>query len=1492
MNKKSNRNLLVFATIILIISLVFTFAACKDKSSTDDEPNEPTPTLAAANVTDSVTNGSFYTTTGTAYPLTPGTWSATAAQTSGDYKTPSSTTDVAAGVVSLWEYSYNLNSGNWDGISNPGLQVDADAAADATWKYVPAENDYNVLMIYNKYVDSYSDYATSDGSEPAFMPKGTAYYYNHSSISLSAGYYYKLTVAVLTTGKDSTALSGDAKKGAYINLKAGSNSSFYSIETAGAWQTYTYYIKSNPSNATTATLTLGLGYGAANSGYMTQGYAFFDSVALSPVTAADYTAATESANVNKVDLTLINGDFDEALTIDTTADSLASVIPTGYTAVRSQYLVDDTATETSITGSYALYGTVDATKQDFIKSLFNSSANFTNYSEDLISASELNALARFGDESGKTSDSVLMILNKDTNSAYAQGNAVGVKTSNSIVVPIGKVVRISVDVFTKIINDDAATNAMRGVTLKLVNDNSDLELTTLVKNDSDNADDWSAINTNATWKTYSFYIVGSDYSSYEYTFYMYFGLGGRDEQAYHATGAAFFDNLTFEVLSDDQAANVRANVIDSDNAAVLTANKIIPGATMTTTLPTYTVNYVANGEFDAALDTAWSYGLAGTIDDSVNAVIGTEGVDYKAGIITKAQSNNVEYLQNTWKMSAESAAKVGVPYDSADQILAIALFNPSAYELKLKDDITVNKNAYYRLSMWIKTVDIPDDSGLTIALVGEDGTSLSSFTTVNTASYTHYLFNDYCQYNFYIEGDYLDASKVSIKITLGSGSRISTSSFTSGYVFCSSIIMTNVKAADYSGATAGTYIKKYSFTSTKGNVANGLFYIFDTADTEYDTVSGELTTEPGKVKSWTLVSDTADVEDKTTSGIVNINDATLMTALGIDADTVYNKWYSENDGVLSTGNAVIGDGKPTFLYIKSNEDGIKPVGYKYSVTLSSDSYYVFYVDVKTIGASKASIYLDTTNVVDSNTHFTNVSTREGSDDTWTRFCVGINVGMMSDVSMSISLYLGAAKTAPEGTVKDDDDYTAANAFIKSGDAVMFDNVRYLKLDNEDDYNAALAKFDDNYAAETTLNDEQAISFSDTFTTDGFETKGSVTSSTSPFPAVNSSNLSGSAAASAPSAYANVIMGVLSSDVEESALSDTGLYVTKVNPDTEESEDELISAPLSLADVGTLFADGTHGDSVVIICNRTATGYAYTMSKKYSLASKKYYEISIWVATAGITPESGKGAFVRLTAGSNSETQTYTAINPAKVNSALGDYSLSQWQKYTFYIKNNTASALSSAYLTFGLGEASAEGEAEDANYVQGIAFFDNITVRSISEEEYNVYAKDIPAVEADDQGVIAKRQGAEYDYTYNVATKSYEKVTSESAPEGVILGTAWILDYEPTATTDDTDDTEDNTTTTDDNKNNNANGTMDWEYFSYIAISLALVLAVVVVIIRRYAPKKKKTKETTATKPYSRNAVSPKDEKTSERMKDYKGHSDSSLLNKNKGKGKGKFSKK
>ena len=143
--------------------------------------------------------------------------------------------------------------------------------------------------------------------------------------------------------------------------------------------------------------------------------------------------------------------------------------------------------------------------------------------------------------------------------------------------------------------------------------------------------------------------------------------------------------------------------------------------------------------------------------------------------------------------------------------------------------------------------------------------------------------------------------------------------------------------------------------------------------------------------------------------------------------------------------------------------------------------------------------------------------------------------------------------------------------------------------------------------------------------------------------------------------------------------------------------------------------GTTSDSlryVLTINNRISTAFKYTYAKAQTLNASSYYKVTVSVQTAEIT---GRGAYISLAgvkdavfSGIDTDEVVYETVNGVKTEKSRER----KYRTYTFFI------ATGDSPLTFnyelGLGDVK-----NQKSYTKGYAFFEDMSVATISKIEYN-----------------------------------------------------------------------------------------------------------------------------------------------------------------------------
>jgi len=442
-----------------------------DPSPTPPPTETPSPTATPTPppeviVPQLLNNGDFSDISGEIYPKNVNNWSHRAAG-SGSYVAPSTEDDVQSGAV-------NVSAGEWGDVKdlignpvNPGKPCGAES------------NDILMIRNINK----------------------TAYYYTSSTVTMTAGKYYKVTVNVLTYID-----GGQPGVGANLFVMNGAYSGFYNINTEGVWKTYTTYIEANKMQSQSIYLELWFGYGdntTAGKETHVSGYTFFSNIRVEQISGADYKNSTPAENVARYNMNLPNAEFDYF--------SVSTYYPK-YPTKFSAYSEGTSST------SYLSAGVINVDPVIFETTKKNFSQS------EMIDSVLTYTLQNPGSAPGSIGDNVLMINNKNI-------TAYGYKSTQSM--PILPFSYSKISFWVNTANVSYGSGAY--VYFKGMEDLS-----------------FEGIDTSGNWEQYSFFIenISSQTKEYNIEFWM-----GREDSL--VRGTAFFDSLSiteYENPSDYNAA--------------------------------------------------------------------------------------------------------------------------------------------------------------------------------------------------------------------------------------------------------------------------------------------------------------------------------------------------------------------------------------------------------------------------------------------------------------------------------------------------------------------------------------------------------------------------------------------------------------------------------------------------------------------------------------------------------------------------------------------------------------------------------------------------------------------------------------------------------------------------------------------------------------------------------------------------------------------------
>lgn len=718
---------------------------------------------------------------------------------------------------------------------------------------------------------------------------------------------------------------------------------------------------------------------------------------------------------------------------------------------------------------------------------------------------------------------------------------------------------------------------------------------------------------------------------------------------------------------------------------------------------------------------------------------------------------------------------------------------------KFQTKATLQKDTYYRFSVWVRTVDVPSTSGVVLTVYDGDkdvnsaAKAIATFAAVTTdkdLADSSSSLNGYRELVCYFHTASLQEQAVTFEISLGSGGAFTSSTLFSGTAYIANASLVETDYTKYNGASAsGTYEKKYDWYETLSSetFTNGQFQKYNYSDTKFFKEGGLndkdefQSTSFGVPSGWTLKGE----KDKAVAGIVDVNRENLLnnlaTKLGVSVDTLKNAPFTPADKDIATYGIYAG-GSSYLLINSADVEGLAKesvrVGYvSNSFTLNANSYYKISVMVKVMGDSKASVYLMTDNNISEtnvDSKFENIGASTGvATGGWKRYTFYVKTGF-SSISATLGLYLGG----------EDKDVALTDANMVLADGL---NGKYVK------------KAANEYEVYNKNTHKDA--------TETYNYKDSAKGGTVLFDYVIKEDISesvynaktASATASAANEYEETkpvemnldSFGLATTPDENKPASPKGWTKTSLTKDTDTEQ-------LQSGVIYSTEYKAHSGESCLIIPYLNTAGASYYASDAKTLTKDGYYKISVWAKLS--EGHTGK-AYITLVATNYGENSKYVdyASQTIEVNST-------DWKEYVFFIKAPSSDTKIDKYgdnakdlsLKIRLGF----GESAD-NKASGYVLFDDVLIEKldVKADEFDKHVNDFKA--------------ANTGLTVNTVKYSAIDKEEETTP-----------DKEP-----DKEDSKDS------GKNFN------WVIFTSVAFGAIVVIAVAAFFIKKYLPKHKEGKQ-------------------------------------------------
>lgn len=838
---------------------------------------------------------------------------------------------------------------------------------------------------------------------------------------------------------------------------------------------------------------------------------------------------------------------------------------------------------------------------------------------------------------------------------------------------------------------------------------------------------------NNGWNEYTFYVYANENTADE--LYFHFGLGKDSDNK--AKGYILIDDLKIEETDDT----------------------------------TQTGDYVTDNRFkpaDNKLTDAF-VNKSGTDINGVPVTITGDGEEFSA-------DDKTPYVSSIF--SARNRK-----FTSAKATLA-----------KFQTKATLQKDTYYRFSVWVRTVDVPSTSGVVLTVYDGDkdtnsaAKAIATFAAVTTdkdLADSSSSLNGYRELVCYFHTASLQNQDVTFEISLGSGGAFTSSTLFSGTAYIANASLVETDYTKYNGASAsGTYEKKYDWYETLSSetFTNGQFQKYNYSDTKFFKEGGLndkgefQSTSFGVPSGWTLKGE----KDKAVAGIVDVNRENLLnnlaTKLGITAEVLKAVPVDANDKPVETFGIYAG-GDSYLLINSADVEGLAKesvrVGYvSNSFTLNANSYYKISVMVKVING-QASVYLMTdNNIAETNvdSKFENIEASTASQTGgWKRYTFYVKTGF-SSISATLGLYLGGQ----------DKDVALTDANMVLADGL---NGKYVK------------KAANEYEVYNKNTHKDA--------TETYNYKDSAKGGTVLFDYVIKEDISesvynaktASATASAADEYEETkrvemnldSFGLATTPDENKPTSPKGWTKTSLTKDTD--TEQLQSGVIYSTDY-----KAHSGESCLIIPYLNTAGASYYASDAKTLTKDGFYKISVWAKLS--EGHTGK-AYITLVATNYGENSKYVdyASQTIEVNST-------DWKEYVFFIKAPSSDTKIDKYgdnakdlsLKIRLGF----GESAD-NKASGYVLFDDVLIEKldVKADEFDKHVNDFKAANAG--------------LTVNTVKYSAIDKEEETTP-----------DKEP-----------DKENSKDSGKNFN------WVIFTSVAFGAIVVIAVAAFFIKKYLPKHK-----------------------------------------------------
>ena len=596
------------------------------------------------------------------------------------------------------------------------------------------------------------------------------------------------------------------------------------------------------------------------------------------------------------------------------------------------------------------------------------------------------------------------------------------------------------------------------------------------------------------------------------------------------------------------------------------------------------------------------------------------------------------------------------PYGAVTDNKVLMIYNKEDNVYGYSNTFSATSSAYYSISVKVKVVNVDADKGATIRISTDN--DFAEFKNINAT-------NEFTTYTFYLQAPSADSSTVTVRLSLGYDDQK-----VKGYAFFDDVVVTKIKAADYTAAQAGATVKIVSFLYPN---AEFNYYTFSSTSKDLQTPAGWTWSNGENVAGKAVpTSDSA-------KGIISTEDS-VWTAW-----TTENSTYGPNPG-LPVQNS---EDKYVLTIIKNKSSGnYSPTAGYYSsksqVKIDRASLYEISVWVKAIVDNDDSIQtyenkgarvvLKGTDTYESKV--INTTDKTGVNGGWAKVTFYVLGNQFRAQDFTIQLWLGNDKS--------NDTLTQGKAFFDKLTVTTIDMGNKTRDQIVTEYEAKEGSFEENYVTYVKFVD---LKTEDTklIVDDVFDTLDATT---------------GLPTALEFAPIDNVL--VKDGDVIKKVIPTADLDSETTDWKEKYGIDENPLYPYSFS-------------PVLIVNNVIPCAYSVRSVDLFEIKQSLSYRISVWIKTIGL--EDDKTITLKLVDEDDKDVESFS-VNTANYENALtNDYA-----EYSFYLTGtlpvSADNTETSKFVRLVISNGSGT-QYDPASFQKGAFLIANINMEQITYTEYD-----------------------------------------------------------------------------------------------------------------------------------------------------------------------------